>query len=247
MTPHEKFFFDVNGYINIEGVLPPEQVKQMVADMEKNGVKDPDNNPSLSRFSGFLGWGEQWRNLIDHPRMLPIITTLLGPKFRLDHAYGMAMRAEGKAAPRGRELHHNSHMYHHGCYYVTHQQIIHNGLIVVSFALTDIAPGAGGFICIPGSHKASFETPSDWYNFDNNPMVRQIPQKAGDVLVFTEALTHGTAPWTSTSNERRSVLLKYCPHYMSWAANPMNANIEGLTERQKLILEKGYVWERKAV
>jgi len=247
VTPKDKFFFDVNGYINIPGVLSPEQVTQMLGDMDKHGIREPDNNPNLSRFGGFLEWGEVWRSLIDHPRIYPFLTTMLGPKFRLDHAYGMAMRADGKPAPKGRELHHHSHMYHHASYYLTHQQMMHNGLIVVSYALTDIPPGSGGFICIPGSHKASFEQPPEWFNYDDNPMVRQIPQKAGDVLIFTESLSHGTAPWTNTANERRSVLLKYCPHYMQWGNGAMKSDFEGLTERQKMILERAYVWDRKAL
>lgn len=47
--------------------------------------------------------------------------------------------------------------------------------------------------------------------------------------------------------ERRAALLKYCPHYMQWSGRPMNSEIDGLTERQKLILQGPYVAQREAV
>ena len=70
--------------------------------------------------------------------------------------------------------------------------------------------------------------------------------KAGDVLIFTEALTHGTMRWTA-SHERRQILLKYCPHYMQWSGVVIDVHIDGLTDRQKLILEGPHVWQRETV
>ncbi|MCE9588912.1 MAG: phytanoyl-CoA dioxygenase family protein [Planctomycetes bacterium] len=245
ITAEERYMLDVQGYIVLDQVLNKDQIARMQETMTVQGIKDPENSPSKSRFGNFLSWGEEWRNLIDHPRIMPFLHEMLGPKFRLDHAYGMAMRAGGEVIGEG--LHHQSAMFNHGCYYLTHNNVMHNGLIVVSWALTDAIPGHGGFICIPGSHKGQFPVPPEWYGLKNNPMVRQVPMKAGDVLIFTEALTHGTQAWTNTKNERRSVLLKYCPLYMQWAKGVMNSDIEGLTPRQKLILEGAYVWERAAV
>ena len=36
--------------------------------------------------------------------------------------------------------------------------------------------------------------PRRLFLIEGNPLVRQIPQKAGEALIFTEALTHGTWP-----------------------------------------------------
>ena len=245
MTDEQRFIFDIQGYLVVEGVLPPERVQRMCVAMEDHGIREPQNNPNFSRFGNFLGWGDDWRNLIDEPAILPILTALMGPRFRLDHAYGMAMRAAGEGGGEG--LHHHSGMFEYGCFYVTHHDRMHNGLVVVSYALTDIEPGMGGFACIPGSHKANYPVPEKWYSVYDNPMVRQVPQKAGDDLIFTESLTHGTMPWRDPDKERRSVLLKYTPHYMNWSQHSVTADIEGLTERQKLMLEPPYVWQRPIV
>lgn len=245
MTDEQKYLFDLQGFLKLEGVLSPEQLDRMVGDCEAHGVSTQDNDPNKARFRDFFAWGEDWRNLIDHPTLLPILHEIIGERFRLDHAYGMA--ASASAPPGNHGLHHEAGMFHHGCYYATHGQRMHNGLIVVSYALTDIEPGMGGFACIPGSHKALYSTPKKYYSIEDNPVAIQVPQKAGDVVIFTEALTHGTMPWRSTKGHRRSVLLKYCPHYMQWSTRTMEVDDADLTDRQRLILQGPYVANRELV
>jgi hypothetical protein len=215
MTDEQKFLFDLQGYLVLERMLPPEQVARMLAEVHARVAAAPDNDPFSSRFGGFLEWGEDWRGLIDHERLLPVVRALCGEKFRLDHAYGMAMRADGR---RGAEdLHHHAAIFDHGCYYTTHGERMHNGLIVVGIALTDVPSGAGGFCCIPGTHKSLFPPPKGYWSAVDNPLVKHVPMRAGDAVVFTEALTHGTQPWTCTDHERRAVLLKYAPGYYAFS------------------------------
>ena len=72
--------------------------------------------------------------------------------------------------------------------------------------------------------------------------VKQIPCKAGDVVIFTEAVTHGTLPWQS-EQQRRSILFRYSPgnlayakHYVDWP----EAFVEGLSEEQRAVMEAPY-------
>ena len=88
-----------------------------------------------------------------------------------------------------------------------------NGLTVATWALTDVGPGDGGFVCIPGSHKTNFlpNLPDDVRRQERLPdYVHQPPVRAGDVLIFTEALIHGSAPWRA-GHERRALLYKVQP------------------------------------
>ena len=75
-------------------------------------------------------------------------------------------------------------------------------------------PGAGGFTCVPGSHKSNFlkHMPADVARFEAaTPIgVVQPPMEAGDVLIFTEALIHGTAEWKA-NHERRHAALQIQP------------------------------------
>ena len=245
MSEEDKYLFDLQGFLVVRGVLDAETLKTLHASMDVNGIAGPEaGDISKSRFGNFLSWGEPWRNLIDHARIMPYLSELLGPKFRLDHAYGMAAKADTDEGHLG--LHHQAGMFNHACYYATHGQQMHTGLLVVSYTLVDMPVGRGGFCCIPGSHKALYNTPGKYYRTDNNPLLTQVPIAAGDVIIFTEALTHGTTKWRNP-HERRSVLLKYCPPYMQFSGSPMNSDIPGLTERQRLIMAGPRIKDRPAL
>ena len=75
----------------------------------------------------------------------------------------------------------------------------------VLWSLNDEAPGfadnSGGFICIPGSHKASYEIPRPKTTSIDLPQVYKPALKAGDVLFFG-GVAHGTTAWRSSWNRR---------------------------------------------
>ena len=87
----------------------------------------------------------------------------------------------------------------------------HNGLMGLNIALTNAHPGDGGFCCIPGSHKGELLPPLEVRRLDVDlGMVQQVVMKAGSVCVFTEALCHGTLPWTA-EQERRTLIYRFNP------------------------------------
>ena len=61
---------------------------------------------------------------------------------------------------------------------------------------------------------------------------------AGSVILFTEALTHGTAAWRG-KHERRSMLYKCCVSQMAWTSRRVvpPTNVE-LTPRQKILFRE---------
>ena len=73
-----------------------------------------------------------------------------------------------------------------------------DGLVAVAWALVDHPVVRGGFCCVPGSHRANFTLPST----RDPDFEAPVPMAAGDVLVFTEALTHGTLPWRGEPRRR---------------------------------------------
>jgi len=82
----------------------------------------------------------------------------------------------------------------------------------------------GQFVAVPGSHKANYPVPRDYLHFEKvPPCVTRVPQRAGSVVIFTEALTHGTWPWDE-EYERRSLLYAYCPGHMAWGGMPANGD-----------------------
>ncbi|MDA0747494.1 MAG: phytanoyl-CoA dioxygenase family protein, partial [bacterium] len=168
---------------------------------------------------------------------LPLLKFILGDGFRLDHYY--AIYAQQGAARLG--LHGGSTPYDPPEYYHFRNDRMFNGLTVVAWNLTDTGPAHGGFCCLPGSHKANYPCPKEIKELHIESGHLVVPAApAGSVVIFTEALTHGTAPWTA-AHERRSLLFKYSPAQQSWSkgyAQPPEG-IE-LSARQKLLFEPPY-------
>lgn len=247
MNAEEKYLFDLWGYVNIEGVLGEDELAQLNALIDAQDYPDPaDNNIHSQRFGGFLSWEDDaFRNLLNHPRIMPCLAEIVGPKFRLDHVYGILM-IDGNP---GGTLHGGGTPYDPSQYYVFRNDRMYNGLTVVSWALTDMLPGHGGFCCIPGSHKSNYPCPPQFRPVvENKTCMAPVHQKAGDAVIFTEALTHGTLPWTA-SHERRSILFKYSPGHASWGQGRYDDALRELMteEDQKLMLEPPYVAHRKSV
>ena len=110
---------------------------------------------------------------------------------------------------------------------------------MVAWALADAGPRHGGFCCIPGSHKSHYRLPPQISeNFEESPQVVIPEMPAGSVILFSEALTHGTAAWRA-DHERRTLLYKYCVSHLAWTPRRVEAptTVE-LTPRQQILLRE---------
>ncbi|MDA0711551.1 MAG: phytanoyl-CoA dioxygenase family protein, partial [bacterium] len=120
-------------------------------------------------------------------------------------------------------------------WYTYRDGVIRTGLTVVTFFTSPARAGDGGFSCIPGSHKTNFlrKIPQDVRSFERRPhYVRQPEVEAGDALMFSEALVHGTMPWTA-DHQRRAFLYKYSPGHSAWSGKYYDqSHYTNLTEQQ---------------
>ena len=240
LTAAERYAFDVNGYLVRRGALTPAEVAALNKAVDALRLPPPRDSITSQRFSGHLHRSPAFVALLDHPAVIDVLVELCGPVLRLDHSYGIVM-APGTA---GLALHGGGTPFDPAQFYVVNGGRISCGLVAVQWCLVDHPPGDGGFTCVPGSHKASFARP------DPTPpeLAVDVALRAGDVMLFTEALTHGTSPWRAT-HERRTLLYKYSPGNSSWGKDetlprelaPM------VTERQRLLFEPPYVAYRRPV
>jgi hypothetical protein len=91
-------------------------------------------------------------------------------------------------------------------------------LIAMDIQLADEGPGDGGLAVIPGSHKANFPLPEKLSFYEaQREYVKEVHTQAGDAIVFTEALTHGTLVWQG-AHQRRTLIYKYSPGFQALAA-----------------------------
>lgn len=239
-----EYFFDLQGYLVIEDVLDTEDLDHLNRVIDDQELGEPPRESAKGRFGGFLNWDRAFLNLLDHDRIMPILRDLLGDGFRLDHYYGIHLR-KGTGTLN---LHGGGTPYDPPEYYHFEDSGMVNGLTVVAWNLCDTGPDQGGFCCLSGSHKANYALPSAIADAHADATeVASLPEQvvvpdgpAGSVTIFTEALTHGTAPWTAEHN-RRSLLYKYSPAQQSWSSSypepPANAD---LTDRQRHLFEPPY-------
>jgi ectoine hydroxylase-related dioxygenase (phytanoyl-CoA dioxygenase family) len=204
------------------------------------------NDPNFMTIGAPHTWDEPFRRLLAHPRILPYLKTLVGPKFRYDHGHALLMRPGSKALG----LHGGNVPWDAAQEYRYRDGELLNGLVVVSFALTHAAYDDGGFAVVPGSHKANFAVPKPYITFEKTgPWVLRVPVEAGDAIVFSEACTHGTWPWRAR-HERRNLLYKFAPGHSAWASpypSPADAPHIDYPEQLKRILEAPYVAPKQDV
>ncbi|MDP6114868.1 MAG: phytanoyl-CoA dioxygenase family protein [Planctomycetota bacterium] len=248
MTSEEKFLVDLQGYLIIKNVLTPDEVSTLNEIMDERFPVPDEYSGGRRSVSRICQWGKPYQALIDHPKLLPYLLELMGPKFRLDHDYCILMkRSEEKDTNYAGRLHGGEVDHSPDHWYKYRDGVIRNGLTVFSFCLSHVAEGDGGFSCIPGSHKSNFYDfiPREVRTFDQPAhYVAQPAVEAGDVIFFTEALVHGTMPWMG-DHERRSILYKYSPGHSAWSQSYYDLDeFEGLTEQQKRILAPPSVGRR---
>jgi len=124
------------------------------------------------------------------------------------------------------------------------------GQINVITALRDIGPGDGPTTLIPGSHKASMPHPALLNPDGTNTTYRsekaaglargmvELCVEAGDVLMFTDTITHGSAERIN-DGYRRMVLYRYSPQWIRSRFNyqPSPEFWERLTKAQRDIIQ----------
>ncbi len=242
MTSEEKFTFDLEGYLVVKNVLTPDEVADMNATADE--VFPPgEEDTGYRRDSPISRWSPAFQVLIDHPKIVPYMVELLGPKFRIDHDYCIFMTRGGK----GGNLHGGETDRAADHWYKYKDGVMRNGLTVVTYFLTPAKTGDGGFCCVPGSHKSNFvaSLPPDVRTFERPAhYVVQPEVEAGDALIFTEALIHGTLPWTA-DHERRAFLYKYSPGHSAWSQKYYDPDeYPDVTEQQKRIMAPPSVGSR---
>ena len=243
LTDQERYLFDLYGYVVRRNALSANEVQALNMAVDLLAVPEPGDAIMSQRFSRHLSSARCFRDLIDHRAVFNLMIELCGEFVRLDHAYGIVMNP-GQC---GLGLHGGGTPHDPAQYYEVRNGRTYNGLVAAQWALVDHRPGDGGFGCIPGSHRANFALPSpvplDW--------ITEVPLAAGDVVIFTEALTHCTIPWRG-QGARRTLLYKYAPGHLAWGKN-YGADLSdlaasgALTPRQKVLMDGPSVSPRQSL
>ena len=237
MTPEQKYLFDLTGYLKIPGVLRgadlarAQEAAQRYIDTPQDEVPDGfEINLERDHFNWYMhafAFDKALEAITMSPATWPLILELTRGKPRL--ALGNMMVNRHDAPFHG--LHSGGPFNRPSVWrYFVHEGGIYCSDLICFVYLTEVREGDGGFIAIPGSHKANFKMPramfypgshtDDGYNDDFNssavpPGVASFPVEAGDVILTTERVTHGALTWTPKDRDRRFLTLRYSTQYYS--------------------------------
>jgi len=225
----QRYELDVGGVLVIRQALDAGEVADLRAAVADLARPPAAEDLWSQRIGDLLVLGQPFVDLLDHPVALDVLEEVHGPATRLDHAYAIRM-APGTS---GLGLHGGAVPWDPAQFFVHDRGRARLGLVTLSWALVDHPPGGGGFGCIPGSHRAGGPVPAG-----AEGLVREVPVRAGDLLVFTEALAHCTLPWRGPG-ERLALLYKYSPGSSAWNdwEHLRPALDLPLTDRQRRLLQ----------
>ena len=125
------------------------------------------------------------------------------------------------------------------------------GQVNALIALTNIGPGDGGTVLVPGSHKSNFEHPdlkkvamrSEGFGELIEGAI-EIQMAAGDVLVFVDGLCHGSAK-RSNSGIRRIAVYRYGPSWGNFRHQyrPSKELLKRLTPGRRQMVAPYTMWD----
>jgi hypothetical protein len=260
ITDLDIYLFDLRGYLHLPGALSAQEVANLNAGIDAILPLKPGewhgyiHGHQFSPTDGLnlqqiYEGGEPFERLIDHPAWIDKVKYFVGGEGTFDYNHGPLfidenfanMREPGEAIGlhSGGELGVKRTQFHF------HNGRFQCGQINILMALTDMGPGDGGTMVIPGSHKANFLHPhfeqhrigSASPSVDGVEGAVEVQMKAGDVLLFVDALSHGSAKRVNPGT-RRIIVFRYGPSWGNFrhGYQPSPALLERLTpERRKIV------------
>lgn len=246
------YLFDLNGFRIIRGALDPTQLSAIngwvdghdmdalrpgdwIGDVEVHtyGAKDGVN------FQNIIEGGPMFEELIDHPAWFDQVSRYIAVgahHLRIDECF-LNIRRSGGYIP----IHSGGDNIRFSGLFRWHSGSWAVGQINILMALTDIGPGDGATTVVPGSHKSDLSHPQrNWdagIGGDQAIGMREVHLNAGDALMFTDGLCHGSLPRIN-SGERRVLIYRYAPHLLAPRMNyiPSEELIARLTPRRRAVV-----------
>lgn len=226
----DDFLFDLRGYLVVESAINAPALQSLNAAFDRlpdlapgewigNAQRRDYTADTGYELHNCLEFDVAFHQLINHRSWVQHARRYAGEQ----NAYTEGVFIdECIATKRGAGGHHPVHSGAHRAALRTQYSYQHGvfrcGQMNVLVALTDVGPGDGPTMVVPGSHKSNFVHPlaGDYARgdrMDDLPGAVPVYLNAGDALLFVDCLMHGACSRTN-NGERRIVILRYGP---SWA------------------------------
>lgn len=232
-TPLDDYLFDLRGYLILRNAVEPQVIAELNAEFDKfprdldrghwyRGSQRRDYDPKTGmELHHCIEIGGPFEKLIDNPGWIEYARHYAGE----EHSYVKGVFIDECIASIRNSG--GNHPLHSGgfdvplrCVYDYHHGRFRCGQVNIIVALTDIGPGDGATLVVPGSHKANLPHPEAASHTYGGDLAGKLPTGAveahmnkGDALLFVDAIMHGGVDRTNPG-ERRVCIYRYGP---SWA------------------------------
>jgi hypothetical protein len=247
------YLFDLNGFRVLRGAVGPEQLAAINGWVDHQGASTVEAGDWIGdvevhtygaqdgvNFQNVIEGGPVFEELIDSPAWISDVRRYIAVgahHLRIDEAF-LNVRRSGGYIP----IHSGGDNVRFSGLFRWQNGGWAVGQINVLMALTDIGPGDGATTIVPGSHKSHEPHPHrDWdagIGGDRAAGMQEVHLSAGDAIMFTDGLCHGSMPRTNPG-ERRVLIYRYAPHLLAPRLNylPSEELIARLTpERRSIVM-----------
>jgi len=254
----DDYLFDLRGYLILENAVDGGHLADLNAAIDRfpslewgqwhGNVQRFDNHGAAgAELQNIVEGGEPFERLIDQSSWIEYVRHYCGEEdsyvegLFIDECFASIRRSGGffpvhsggyRGALRG------AYHFNNG--------VFRCGQVNILLALTDIGPGDGCTLIVPGSHKSNLPHPMDAYvdsegnpvPMDDLPGAVPVHLRKGDAVMFCDGASHGASSRTNPG-ERRAVIYRYG---VSWGATRYGyrysqALLERLTPARRSILE----------
>lgn len=252
----DDFLFDLKGFLVLKNAVGPEllgRLNRAFDEFPALKVGEWVGNAQRRDYTADTGYelhnvvecGEPFEELIDHPSWIEYLRHYCGeedsyvPGLFIDEAIASIRRSGGhhpvhsggwRGALRG------AYHYNHG--------VFRCGQCNILLAVTQVGPGDGPTMIIPGSHKSNLPHPlaGDYGRgdrMDTLPGAIPVHLEAGDAILFADGIMHGGSSRTNTAGERRVTIYRYGPLWGStrYGFEYSQALLSRLTPQRRKILQ----------
>jgi hypothetical protein len=260
------YLFDLLGYRLLKGALSAEEVKGLNDGLDAIPRLKPGewhgyvhghhyNDRDGINYQQIYEGGPVFEKMIDHPAWIDHVKAYVGSDGSFDMHHGPLFIDETFANYRGPGqgigMHSGGNCWSKRNSYRFKNGHFMNCQVNVLLALTDIGPGDGGTVIIPASHKQNFEHPelkkrhmgTDISSGEGMEASLEVHMKAGDALIFTDTICHGSAR-RSNPGERRILVQRYGPSwgFFRHGYRPSKALLSRLNP-----VARGIVWPHNVI